>query len=1071
MKTSMNESKSVLLLLEDFLKAYLVERDAERSLSFLSRDISWYGTGENEDVQGLEQARQFFENELKVTPEAFQMKLVHRLDQSLPDGTGIAHVKCQITGGVIRAMCRCSAAVKFEDGVRKIYSLHMSVPDAAQQEGEFFPFSLTEQYEKELHDEFLNELVDGGVLGRYCEPSTEIFVVNRQLLDFLGYPSEEVFRRELNNSADNTIYPDDRKAGQEAIFEQLKTANRYRIEYRMLRRDGTSVWVESHGKMVDTKSGRKALVGIINDISAQKEAELKLRESEQRYRFALDGAGVNIWEYDIPNRRVILPQGSPMAQNSSGVIDAFPDSMYEKLGIGAEQFSAMKELFRRMEQGESKVSGDFWVNSPKTHTRWCERVSYSVVTDDRGRPVKAYGASFDVTESKLAEKRYQEELAYRDSVEESIIASCCVNLSAHIVESMRANGEPVPAQQCRNLIDCRRRSLLFLYDSSMTDEQNLRLSPEALIQSYNDGETVVSEEFLARLSEGHYVWMRTDVNLIKHPETDDVLAFFYHHDLTDSLIRQHVTETVLSQYYIEVGIVDFRSGLYRMSAGGGSVLAAGDECNYAESVDRFCDHRVADIDRERIRKQLRLDSLKSRIKEQGIFELQFLGIATDGAKRYYQMRFQNLDGNTDVMLITRQDIDELVKKEQAKQAQLEQAVNYANNANRVKSEFLSRMSHEIRTPLNAIIGLAELGRVNLTRDQPSRTEGMDYVLKTLDSSHYLLSLINDILDMSKIEGGEISLVREPMDCLHILDSVRTIIGTQAAAKGVRFDIEQNGNCPQRVMGDSTRVEQVLINLLGNAVKFTPHGGEVRLTIDKLADDGSAVTMRFTVADTGVGISPEFLPRIFEPFAQEYAGITSSYGGSGLGLPIARQLTRMMGGDLSATSVKGEGSVFTAIMRFETPDEAEFGELPKEKQSSGGACLCGARILVCEDHPLNVMVVKRLLEQQGCEVHTAENGRLGVQAFADSEPGYYDAVLMDIRMPEMDGLEAARRLRTLERPDAAEVPIIAMTANAYDEDVRLSKEAGMNAHLAKPIEPSLLFDTLASILRRNEANEK
>lgn len=306
----------------------------------------------------------------------------------------------------------------------------------------------------------------------------------------------------------------------------------------------------------------------------------------------------------------------------------------------------------------------------------------------------------------------------------------------------------------------------------------------------------------------------------------------------------------------------------------------------------------------------------------------------------------------------------VIKIQTDKKRLIANALKASEEAGLTKMTFLSRMSHEIRTPLNAIIGLSELDRANLESAQPSREDGLDYVTKILDSSHYLLALINDILDMSKMETSEIKLTPQVMNCAQILSSIQTIIETQAKAKHICFRIERLSNCPDHVMGDATRVKQVLINLLNNAVKFTPEGGEVRLSIEQLSKTNQKITMCFRVTDTGVGISPEFFPRMFEPFAQEYSGATSSYGGSGLGLSIARKLTRMMNGDLTAESKKGKGSVFTAVMEFEIVDEKNVKEPVSDIKHHEQIDLQNLKILVCEDHPLNIMVIKRLLEQKG-----------------------------------------------------------------------------------------------------------
>lgn len=368
------------------------------------------------------------------------------------------------------------------------------------------------------------------------------------------------------------------------------------------------------------------------------------------------------------------------------------------------------------------------------------------------------------------------------------------------------------------------------------------------------------------------------------------------------------------------------------------------------------------------------------------------------------------------------------------------------------------MSHEIRTPMNAIIGLGELAS--------GQTDDADFIreclAKSKSASKYLLSVLNDILDMSKIESGKIELEQRPFAVCGLIEKTLEIIKPLAEERGVSLREERTDLDAVILVGDETRMQQVLVNLLNNATKFTPVGGLIRLATSVLLDEGGATaSIRFVVSDTGIGMTPEFLGRLFDPFAQEHSGMTNAYAGSGLGLPIARNLARQMGGDIVVQSMPGEGSTFTAWMKLATAAAVDGIDSVQPKRI-GSIDLSSKRILLVEDHPLNRMVAVKLLETQGAEVLCAENGFEGVAAFKRSEPGSLDAILMDIRMPVMDGLEATRAIRALATEYARDVPIIAMTANAYREDVEKSLAAGMNDHLAKPIEPEVLYAALACL---------
>ncbi len=377
-----------------------------------------------------------------------------------------------------------------------------------------------------------------------------------------------------------------------------------------------------------------------------------------------------------------------------------------------------------------------------------------------------------------------------------------------------------------------------------------------------------------------------------------------------------------------------------------------------------------------------------------------------------------------------------------------------DSANRAKSDFLSRMSHEIRTPMNAIIGMTYIALTH-TGDAEKIAEDLG---KISQSSQYLLGLINDILDMSRIESGKLTLERASFDLNDMIRNITTLIRPQAQAKDIAFETDISLSCPY-VVGDSLHLNQVLINLLGNAIKFTPSKGNVRLTIHQESDG----KLYFSVRDTGIGVSPENQSRIFESFEQAEGSTTRKYGGTGLGLAISSRLVQMMGGRLSLTSEleKGSDFYFTVTLPMDTR------QLQSLQQTTTGArpitSAEGLHILLVEDNELNIEIAQTILEEKGAIVDLAHNGQEAVDIFLASEPGLYDLILMDIQMPVMDGLEATRIIRCSDHPRAATIPIIAMSANAFDEDMKKSVESGMNGHLSKPIDFNKFFTTISGFM--------
>ena len=384
-------------------------------------------------------------------------------------------------------------------------------------------------------------------------------------------------------------------------------------------------------------------------------------------------------------------------------------------------------------------------------------------------------------------------------------------------------------------------------------------------------------------------------------------------------------------------------------------------------------------------------------------------------------------------------------------------------ATAAKSDFLARMSHDIRTPMNAIIGLTAIAR-DETEDPAAVREYLD---KITSSSNLLLRLINDVLDMSKIESNTVVLNPVNFNLNEFSENLRITIAPQCQRKNITFVCDFSKCGAPDVTFDRVRLAQILVNLLSNAVKFTPEGGCVQIHAVELSKDGGVSRKRFIVSDNGIGIDKNFQNHMFEPFAQESNETTAEFYGTGLGLAIVKSLVDVMHGKISVVSSAGNGSEFSVDLDFQLAEAQKESSAASSCPMGSDDQLNGLRVLLCEDHPLNTEIVKKLLSKKGVEVVSAKNGEEGLSIFRGSKPWAFDMILMDIRMPVMDGLAAATEIRSMDREDAREIPIIAMTANAYNEDVRRSREAGMNEHLAKPIAPSVLFRIMAQFARRNK----
>lgn len=390
---------------------------------------------------------------------------------------------------------------------------------------------------------------------------------------------------------------------------------------------------------------------------------------------------------------------------------------------------------------------------------------------------------------------------------------------------------------------------------------------------------------------------------------------------------------------------------------------------------------------------------------------------------------------------------------------LRESLDSARMANQAKSDFLSRMSHDMRTPMNAVIGFTDLARHNV--DSPEKIgECLD---KVTAASQQLLHLINEVLDTAKIEQGKMELHPELVDLVHRLEETASLFQLQAKAQNQHFTLLPVELEHRMVITDGNRLDQILNNLLSNAVKYTPAGGSITLQAEELRSElpGQPV-FRFTVSDTGIGMSPDFLEKVFLPFEREDTSMTGKANGVGLGMAITQNIVQMLGGQIQVESRQGEGSRFIVTIPCALPEENTHTQ--PQPQCGEAFDLSGCRILLAEDNLLNQEIAVELLSMEGAQVTPVENGREAVDTFNRSPAGTFDVILMDIQMPELDGYGAAREIRQLERPDGKTIPILAMTANAFEDDIAAAKAAGMNGHIAKPIDMDRIKSALAAVLR-------
>lgn len=483
------------------------------------------------------------------------------------------------------------------------------------------------------------------------------------------------------------------------------------------------------------------------------------------------------------------------------------------------------------------------------------------------------------------------------------------------------------------------------------------------------------------------------------------------------------------------------------------------EVSLKESLERYIQTWVYEEDRESLRQAFSPDKLKKELAEKNRYQVNYRTFC-NGMLKYFQMKAVSVgtEENSQGVVLGFRSVDEEIRNEMEKKRLLEKALLQANKA---KSNFLSNMSHDIRTPMNAIVGFTELAISNI--DCKEQVES--YLGKIKTSGNHLLSLINDVLDMSRIESGKIHLEEKLCSLPDILHGLRNILQADMDAKQLEFCMDIAGIQNGEVYCDELRLKQVLLNLLSNSVKYTNAGGSILLRVEeKFGAPKGCANYEFYIKDTGIGMSKEFVSRIFEPFERERNSTISRIQGTGLGMSITKNLVDMMNGSIEVNSEQDIGTEVTTCFTFRL-NQGEKLNICKEQEKSSTLKkpLATGRILLVEDIEMNQEIAASILEAAGYSVEIAENGQIAVDMLKNSEQGYYQVVLMDIQMPVMNGYEATREIRKLENKELASIPILAMSANAFEEDRQEALRCGMDGHIAKPIDIKSLFDTLNNIL--------
>ncbi|MDD3404187.1 MAG: ATP-binding protein [Hespellia sp.] len=787
----------------------------------------------------------------------------------------------------------------------------------------------------------------------------------------------------------------------------------------------------------------------------------------QHFQTTLRQNNISNWTYDITRHVIILNPYTYYAfeRTEKNEILNIPESQIAAGLCHPNDIEILRRLYRRLDQGEKHVEENLrFLDSRLKIFRW-KKCVYTVIENQDGSTSLAVGSAADITEQMEVKKKYEAAVEYRKRTQTDnlLFSGHCSITENRIFEMSDFSGVHLIRKFGSSRDEFFRGLESLILDQAKKKEFHSMFMNESAARNFELGisKSEISCEISLDEKKKKRVWVMIHLEVAKAPETNDIEGFITAFDVTEAHMQEQMIKTVVELDYDYAMIVDIEKGTYRLNSASTvrSMAATPVKGDYDKEIQKYARKFARPEDYKIAYDEMRIPFVQEQLKTQPVYSFKVRLINEDGSILHKRMKFSYLDKEHTQILVTRVDITDIIESEEKKREELTQALKLTEQAAQAKTSFLARMSHDIRTPMNTIIGMSALAR-----DEIHNPEAIDDYLHKIDTAgKFLLGLVNDCLDLEKIENNRMTLKEERYSYQDFLNAIRTMFIPLCEAKHINLIIKDSGIAVD-IIADRVRFEQIFFNLLSNSVKYTPEKGTIVFRTLHSVIHENIISCDFEVRDNGIGMSREFQRKMFEPFEQESNEIVTQSQGSGLGLSIVKNIVEMMGGTIEIYSEEGKGTSTVIHLDLKMAgDELQ----PKEhmEQADAFGNLQGKRILLFEDHPLNTEIATKLLQKKGMIVKCAENGKEGLEIFRTAEEYYFDAILMDIRMPVMDGYETTRCIRALPRADVQTIPIIAMTANAYEDDVRKCLTAGMDTHLSKPIDPQLLYRTLAKFLKK------
>ena len=928
-----------------------------------------------------------------------------------------------------------------------------------------------EKYQKEL-DRYLSAVTCGII--QYTRDTHKVVYANQIALDLMGYPSVEELEKHSASGIAESVNEEDAKHIKTLVSKLKNEKQIFDFEYRINHDNGEELICYGTVHLINREKDEPIIQRSMIDIteirrSANKALILEAtKETARQAQENLDtinsiiGSGMWYIEFDH-NGKMSRINWSDKFRQMLGYSNAseFPnvlESWSDK--IHPDDRESTLEKFYSCINGKKQDEWNFRMKLKNGTYNWFNVVG-RVLCYENGKPRLFLGTFINVTMTEKKNQDYNSRLgAFLGGVNGGLV----------IKKYKKPNDYVYVSPQAAAILGYTPEEMIIVdkgCSTGITHPDDIEKCTQEVFEQVAESDSYTIK-YRLKHKDGSWIWI-SDYGKRMTTDNGDVLVYSLLQDINEqeiqkqqlaferSQFRDALTKNSLFSYGLDLTDGWFRKEVYTHD---GTPIFASNNISlpisynqHVKTMIEACDYEFLDHDSERITtREVLLEEF-----EKGISQIES-HIYSKTMKVFNRiMLLMNRNENDNHVYLTVIIHDETVsRKEEAKQRlALQEALAASEQASRAKTVFLNNMSHDIRTPMNAIIGFTDLASMNINNAE----KALDYLQKIQTSSKHLLSLINDVLDMSRIESGKVQIKEAPVSFEEIIEDIKSLVQDDTEIHGQDLLLDISKVQDKNIWCDKLRLNQILLNCISNSVKFTPKGGTVSLAVRQIPCPKSGYgSYQFVISDTGIGMSAEFLSHVFEPFERERTSTVSGIQGTGLGMSITKNLVDMMRGDIKVKSTQGVGTQITITLTFQlTADETALHENENE---GPGKSLEGLKILLVEDNELNLEIATEILKNQGVDVDTANDGSIALEKMIDEEPERYDLILMDVQMPVMDGYEATRCIRRLHNPKKAQIPIIAMTANAFEEDRRVALEAGMNEHLAKPINPELLLKAVA-----------